>query len=182
MMSTSRFTVLKAPIARLGAVLALVAGLAWSQSNVGEISGQVSDATGAAVPDCAVTATHTHTGFRRTILTQENGIYVFAALPEGRYNVVAEKQGFRASEQTGVVLDAATRRNIDFRMEVGAVTESVSVSAAVEQVQTASRDATRVISDRQLSQEPGHQRRSMRRPQRARSPGAISIMMAATNC
>jgi len=132
--------------------LTLVAGLAWSQSNVGEISGQVSDASGAAVPGCAVTATHTQTGFKRTVLTQENGIYVFAALPEGKYNVVAEKQGFRASEQTGVVLDAATRRNIDFRMEVGALTESVSVSAAVEQVQTASGDATRVISDRQLSQ------------------------------
>src|SRR6516164_5320625 len=50
------------------------------------------------------------------------------------------------------MLDAATRRNIDFRMEVGALAESISVSAAVEQVQTASGDATRVISDRQLSQ------------------------------
>ena len=58
-------------------------------------------------------------------MTQDNGIFVFAALPEGRYNVVAEKQGFRSSEQAGVVLDAATRRNIDFRMEVGAVSESV---------------------------------------------------------
>src|SRR5215831_14719724 len=134
------------------ASLALICSMAWGQSNVGEISGQVSDASGAAVPGCTVTATHSQTGFKRTVLTQESGIYVFAALPEGRYNVVAEKQGFRASEQTGVVLDAATRRNIDFRMEVGALTESVSVSAAVEQVQTASGDSTRVISDRQLSQ------------------------------
>jgi hypothetical protein len=64
----------------------------------------------------------------------------------------SRKTGLRSSEQTSIVLDAATRRNIDFRMEVGALTESVSVSAAVEQVQTASGDATRVISDRQLSQ------------------------------
>src|SRR3954454_7790949 len=134
------------------AIMCLCGGLVWSQSNVGEISGQVSDATGAAVPGCIVTATHTQTGLKRTVMTQDNGIFVFAALPEGKYNVVAEKQGFRSSEQAGVVLDAATRRNIDFRMEVGAVSESVSVSAAVEQVQTASGDATRVISDRQLSQ------------------------------
>jgi hypothetical protein len=151
-MSTSRQWGLKVPIGGICAALTLVAGLVWSQSNVGEISGQVSDASGAAVPACAVTATHTQTGFKRTVLTQENGIYVFAALPEGKYNIAAEKQGFRSSEQTGVMLDAATRRNIDFRMEVGALAESISVSAAVEQVQTASGDATRVISDRQLSQ------------------------------
>jgi hypothetical protein len=130
----------------------VVAGASFGQSNVGEISGQVSDSTGAAVPGCSVTVINIQTGFKRTIITQENGIYVFAAIPEGKYNVTAEKQGFRTSEQAGVVLDAATRRNVDFRMELGAITESVSVSAAVEQVQTASGDATRVISDRQLSQ------------------------------
>ena len=134
------------------ASFALVCSLAWGQSNVGEISGQVSDATGAAVPGCAVTATHAQTGLKRSVVTQENGMFVFAALPEGTYNVRAEKEGFRPTEQTGVVLDAATRRSIDFRMEVGAVAESVSVSAAVEQVQTASGDVTRVISSRQLSQ------------------------------
>src|SRR5215467_3059993 len=134
------------------ASLALLGSVIWGQSNVGEISGQVSDATGAAVPGCAVTATHTQTGLKRSVVTQDNGIFVFAALPEGKYNVVASKQGFRTSEQSGVVLDAATRRSVDFRMEVGALSESVSVSAAVEQVQTASGDATRVISDRQLSQ------------------------------
>ena len=133
-------------------VLLITIRLAWSQSNVGEISGQVSDADRRAVPGCTVTATHTQTGLKRTVVTQDNGIFVFAALPEGKYNVVAEKQDFAPSEQTGVVLDAATRRSVDFRMEVGALAESVSVSAAVEQVQTASGDATRVISDRQLSQ------------------------------
>jgi hypothetical protein len=134
------------------ATLTILNGLALCQSNVGEISGSVTDTTGAVVPGCAVTATNIQTGFKRTLVTQENGLFVFAALPEGKYNIVAEKQGFRTSEQAGVVLDAATRRNVDFRMELGAITESVSVSAAVEQVQTASGDATRVISDRQLSQ------------------------------
>src|SRR5262249_2396676 len=132
--------------------LTILCGLGFSQSNVGEISGQVSDSSGSAVPGCVITATHVRTGLKRTVVTQDNGVFVFAALLEGTYNVVAEKQGFRASEQSGVVLDAATRRNLDFRLEIGSVTESVSVSAAAEQVQTASGDATRVISDRQLSQ------------------------------
>jgi hypothetical protein len=151
-MLTSRLGIKPVRMFWVLASLALICNLAWGQSNVGEISGQVSDATGAAVPRCSVTATHTQTGLKRSVMTQDNGIFVFAALPEGKYNVTAEKPGFRSSEQTGVVLDAATRRSVDFRMEVGALTESVSVSAAVEQVQTASGDATRVISDRQLSQ------------------------------
>jgi len=148
-MSDSRYLLQPLRFIPVLLVLTFLSGLAFGQSNVGEISGQVTDATGAAVPGCSVTATNIQTGLKRTLITQENGLFVFAALPEGKHNVVAEKQGFRTSEQAGVVLDAATRRNIDFRMELGAISESVSVSAAVEQVQTASGDATRVISDRQ---------------------------------
>ena len=55
------------------ASFALVCSLAWGQANVGEISGQVSDATGAVVPGCAVSAIHTQTGLKRTVVTQENG-------------------------------------------------------------------------------------------------------------
>jgi hypothetical protein len=66
--------------------------------------------------------------------------------------VHTQQEGFQPTQQTGVVLDAATRRSIDFRLEVGALAESVTVSAAVEQVQTASDDVTRVIGSSQLSQ------------------------------
>jgi Carboxypeptidase regulatory-like domain len=83
----------------------LLAGLAFGQSNVGEISGQVTDSTGVAVPGCAVT-TNNSNRLQATLVTQENGIFVFAALPEGKYNVVAEKQGFRTSEHAGVALEA----------------------------------------------------------------------------
>ena len=137
---------------RFAVALAAVTGLAWGQANVGEISGQVTDSTGAAVPNCAVTATNSLTGFKRSAVTSEGGLYVFAGLSEGTYSVRAQKEGFRPTEQTGVVLDAATRRSIDFRLDLGAVAESVTVAAAVEQVQTASGDVTRVIGSRQLSQ------------------------------
>ena len=132
--------------------MSIFAVAAWSQSNVGYISGSVTDSTGAAVPNCAVTAIHTQTGQKQTVSTQDTGLYVFASLPSGTYNLSAEKQGFRNTERTGLVLDAASRRSVDFVLEVGALAESVSVSAAAEQVQTSSGDVTRVISDRQLSQ------------------------------
>jgi len=133
-------------VLRALAIMGAFSVAAWSQSNVGYISGSVTDSTGAAVPNCAVTATHTQTGQKQTVSTQDTGLYVFASLPAGTYNLSAEKQGFRNTERTGLVLDAASRRSVDFILEVGALAESVSVSAAAEQVQTSSSGVTLLAS------------------------------------
>ena len=69
---------------------AVLTSAMFGQSNVGEISGQVSDPTGAAIPGCVITATHTQTGLKRTIETAETGVFVFAGLPEGK---VSFRQG-----------------------------------------------------------------------------------------
>jgi hypothetical protein len=138
--------------ARIAAVFIFTAGNAWAQSNFGAISGAVTDASGATVPACVVTVTNPRTGSTRSVNTQESGIYVFAELPEGTYNVRAGKEGFRPTEQSGVVLDAASRRTVNFTLEPGTLSESVSVSAAAEQVQTESGDVSHVISSQQLSQ------------------------------
>ncbi|HUS05435.1 MAG TPA: carboxypeptidase regulatory-like domain-containing protein [Bryobacteraceae bacterium] len=137
---------------RLFAVLGMWAALAICQSNVGYISGSVTDNTGAAVPGCTVTAINTQTGQKQAVITQNTGLYVFASLPAGTYSLATAKEGFRSSEQTNLVLDAASRRSVDFVLEVGSLSESVSVSAAAEQVQTSSGDVTKVISEQQLNQ------------------------------
>lgn len=123
-----------------------------AQTNAGRIAGAIYDPSGAPVPECLVTAANSQTGLKHAIRTEHRGYYVFAALPAGVYLLTAEKPGFRATEQSGIVLDAASQRSIDFHLEVGAVSESVSVSASLEQVQTSSGDVGRVITDRQLSQ------------------------------
>ena len=151
-MSTSYIRFHMNGILRLAMCLFLCTGLILAQSNVGDISGQVVDSSGAAIAGCSVTVTNVQTGAHRETVTQDTGIYIFGGLPEGTWNVRVQKEGFRPSEQTGVTLDAATRRAIDFHLEVGSLTESVLVSAAVEQVQTASGDVSRVIASRQLSQ------------------------------
>ncbi|MDQ1471000.1 MAG: hypothetical protein QOJ99_2480 [Bryobacterales bacterium] len=138
--------------ALLVAICTLTVGRAWAQSNFGSISGAITDASGASVPACMVTATNPQTGMTRSVNTQEGGIYVFAELPEGTYNVRASKAGFRQIEQSGVVLDAASRRTVNFTLELGTLSESVSVSAATDQVQTEAGDVSHVISSHQLSQ------------------------------
>ncbi len=129
-----------------------VVGFARAQTNVGRISGTVVDSSGAAVPGCKVDAIDVSTRIAQAVQTGDAGFYVFASLPAGTYNLIIERQGFRRSEQLGVVLDASSQRSINFKLEVGAVSESVSVSATAQQVQTNSGDISRVLNDRQVSQ------------------------------
>src|SRR4051794_6891188 len=131
-------------------VLSLISG--WSQTNVGQISGKVFDSSGAVVPKCAITATNAETGLRFSATTDDSGNYTFPSLPTGAYTVRAEAQGFRPSEQSGVILDAATRRAVDFTLVLGALTEVVSVEASAQQVQTSSGEVSKTITERQLTQ------------------------------
>src|SRR5690242_5532943 len=106
--------------------LSLVSLSIYAQSTVGSISGTVTDSSGGAVPECLISATNDQTGQKVSVRTQETGLYVFASLPSGTYVLSAEKPGFRTSERSGVILDATSRRAVDFTLEVGAVTESVN--------------------------------------------------------
>jgi hypothetical protein len=133
------------------AVLVL-ASSGWSQTNVGRISGSVTDSSGASIPNCAVTVNNPATGRKLQTETDSAGLFVFPSLPAGTYNLRVEHAGFRSVEQSGVILDAASNRDFAIRVEVGQLTESVSVSAASEQVQTTSGGVGRVISETQVSQ------------------------------
>src|SRR5262245_11139669 len=127
---------------------------AWSQTNVGQITGLVTDSSGAPVAGCAVTATNVQTGLKQTVNTDGSGNYVFPSLPTGAYNLRVENRGFRPAESAGVILDAASRRTVDFKLEVGSVTDAVSVSATADQVQTTSGEVSRTITGTQVSQIP----------------------------
>src|SRR5829696_7856981 len=80
--------------------------LAQSQAINGSIEGSVRDSTGAALPGVTVTVTNTDTGAQRVVISSDEGAYRASLLPLGRYDVVAELQGFKKFEQKGVTLSA----------------------------------------------------------------------------
>ena len=124
----------------------------YGQSNVGRISGTVFDTSGAVVPGASVTVSNPTTGFKQEVVTQEKGLFVFPGLAPGTYNVEAALAGFATVRQQGIVLDASSTRTLQFTLSVGALTDTVSVSAETQQVQTTSGDVSRTIDDRQVSQ------------------------------
>jgi len=126
--------------------------LCIAQSNFGRISGTVQDSSEAVLAGATVTATNTATGGKQQVNSDPSGAFVFPALEAGSYNIRVESQGFKASEQTGVILDAASTRSLTFRLELGDVKQSVEVSAAAQQVETTSGSVGDVISEQQVSQ------------------------------
>src|SRR5688572_13074776 len=109
---------------RMASLFFLVTAAASAQT-FGEITGQVTDASGALVAGATVTATNTATSGNRITTSNEAGIYSFPSLQPGQYIVKVEAKGFRAVSRTGIELQVQQTARVDFSLEVGAVSELV---------------------------------------------------------
>ena len=101
-----------------------------------QLSGTVVDQSGGALPGVEVTVTHTGTGASRFQITNEQGSYTFPNLPIGPYKLTAQLSGFNAFEQTGIVLNVGDSRSANVTLALGALTETINVTADAGLVQT----------------------------------------------
>src|SRR5687768_5064234 len=110
------------------ALLAL-AGHASAQSQAanGTIEGTITDASGGLLPGVTVTVRNTDTGAERVVVTDANGLYRAVLLPLGSYTISAELAGFKKHEQTAIPITAGSAAVINMKMEVGGISEVVSV-------------------------------------------------------
>src|SRR4051812_39054455 len=95
----------------------------------GEIHGSVADPNELAIHHASVRALHVERGVSRTAYTDERGDFVLPLLPIGTYSLEIEQQGFKAARRTGIRLTANENVRVDFKLELGAVSETVSVRA-----------------------------------------------------
>ena len=103
---------------------------------LGEMVGSVTDPSGAVIAGAKVTATETGTGFTRSAMTSSEGFFTITSLRPADYNLSVEAPGFRTHTRTGVTLAADQSATVNVRLEVGAATESISVTANSVQVDT----------------------------------------------
>ena len=138
---------------RLVALVAfgLIAASAAAQSNTGQISGTVKDASGGVLPGVTVTVTNVGTTTARAAVTDERGSYIVTNLPVGTYTVMVELQGFRKAEKTGFEVTPDGKISADFALAVGAMTETVEVQAVRgETVNRTSGELSRIIDGAQV--------------------------------
>jgi len=134
----------------------LLAGPAWAQSQAanGAIEGTVTDVQGGLLPGVTVTITNLETGNSRSTMTNDEGFYRALLLPLGRYSVIAELQGFKRAEQTGISLQAGQTAVIHATLTLGTMTETVSVTNEAPIAQPAKIDLGRTISDAEIHNLP----------------------------
>lgn len=133
--------------------LFVIALSASAQVGTGTISGTVTDASGAVVPNAAVTIKNTLTGVATKAATNTEGLFVAPGLPASTYDVETQAQGFKTQVQR-VTLTVGAQLVADFNLTAGAVTETVNVTADQAQLQTASSEISALISQRQLRELP----------------------------
>ena len=124
------------------------------QTFYGSIVGTVNDQSGGALQGATVTVTNNATGERRVITSASDGTYRLVNLVPGNYRVDVEQSGFRryTRDQIAVNVEAAVR--IDVAMQVGAVTESVEVTATAPLMQTETANLSQVVSARSVQELP----------------------------
>jgi hypothetical protein len=119
--------------------LAFIVGAqsSFAQSTGGAtVRGTIRDPKGALVPNATVTLINVRTNDERKTSANGEGVYVFTALAPGNYTMRVEAQGFKITQQSGVAVETSTTRGFDVVMEVGQPTETVTVTANGDQLQT----------------------------------------------
>ncbi|MBI1897414.1 MAG: carboxypeptidase regulatory-like domain-containing protein [Acidobacteria bacterium] len=136
---------------RVLTLVCLTAVAAFAQSTTQQISGFVKDSSGAVVPAASVTLRSTGTGQVRTSPVNDAGLYVFANVGIGDYEITAEAPGFKKYQRTGVTVSVNSKLTVDISLEVGAVTESVTVTADAIQVESSTGEIGRLVTGQQAT-------------------------------
>ena len=127
---------------------------AIGQLTTGTITGTVTDQTGAAVPGATVTLKNTDTGISRTAQTRENGKYEALSLSTGSYEISASLSGFRTVVHTGIVLAVGQNAVVDFALQVGEVSQSVTVTGETAQVETTTATVSNLVDEKKVTDLP----------------------------
>jgi hypothetical protein len=134
--------------------LAAITPAASAQTNTSELEGVVKDTQGGVLPGAAVVAVHMASGRRVEGVTDARGRFFLPALPVGPYTVSVALQGFRRFTQEGLVLTVGRQIELSVTLQIGQLTDAVTVTADTPLLQATSAELSDVINNRQVVQLP----------------------------
>jgi len=140
------------------AVVSLLCGLSTTrlhgQAATATLQGNITDATGAAVPDASIQAKNVNTAATQTSRSDSQGRFTLSNLAVGDYEVQVSKQGFSTAVRMGVTLTVGSQSVIDFALAVGQQSQTVTVEAATSQVETTNATVGTLIGQQQMRELP----------------------------
>lgn len=141
--------------------MACVPGSLQAQGTSATVSGVVTDPTGAKVPGASVTFTNAATGAVEKATTNAEGLYRINGLAPGSYNAAVTMPGFKTAIQQSIDLHLEDQVSLNYALELGGTSESVTVNAAAEILESVSPTVSQVIEGRQVEDTPLNGRNSM---------------------
>ena len=139
-------------------LVSLLIVLLWAPLRAQEVSagitGRVTDPTGGSIVNAKVTAKDLDRGTEFTTSTNDDGIYALPRVPSGRYELTVEASGFKTFKNTEFVLEVNQRARIDVPMEVGTISESISVTGEAALLQTDTTQVGSTIAASQIDHTP----------------------------
>ena len=134
--------------------IGLLVGVHAQSSTAGNITGTVRDPQGAAVPKAEITLTEEKTGATRTVTTNDDGFYNVPSLIPGVYTISTAPAGFKKTIVTAVELHVNENKTVNLDLQVGQVTETVTVTSDIATVETRSGEVSSLISEKQVTELP----------------------------
>jgi hypothetical protein len=132
----------------------LLSGAALLGQGDASLWGSVTDTTGAGIPNAAVTIRNLETGTSRAVVTDEAGHFNAPALAVGHYEVAASKTGFQIDRRTAITLVVGAREEVNLRLQVGDVHQTVEVPANPGIIQITTEDISGLVGERQVKDLP----------------------------
>jgi hypothetical protein len=132
------------------AILLACSSVAFGQEARGAITGRVTDAQGGVIPNARVAVTNTQTNETRRLVTNDTGYYEANFLEPSTYSVSVEADGFKKLHRTGITVNVSARLEINLSLEIGAVAETVEVTAEAPLLETTTASGGRVLDQQQL--------------------------------
>ena len=126
----------------------------FAQAVSGTILGTVTDSSGAVMSNAKVTVVNEGTGLTRTVIADASGEFTAPSLPTGRYTVIAEASGFKTLSLSNIQLGVDQRARIDLKLDVGSVSESVTIEARAPLLQTSSSELGTTVTNQQIEALP----------------------------
>src|SRR4029079_12717685 len=134
--------------------LAAVSSAALAQDFRGAITGRITDSSNARMPGVTVVATNVETNVAQTTVTNSEGDYTVLYLNPGTYTVTAELSGFKKIARNNLQVRVGEKLGVDFTLEVGAMAETVQVSAKAPVLTTTSGSTGQTISEKTIAMMP----------------------------
>ncbi len=142
----------KSVVAMVAACLFIGSGFA--QTSTGTITGTITDSSGALVPSARITITNTGTSAKAEVTTGDSGNYTVPQLKPGAYIVSVAAAGFKSFEQSGIQLRVQQQARVDIVLQVGGVSESVSVTADAALVEATTSSVGKVVDNKRIMELP----------------------------